>query len=145
MFVGFFSVLLIAGGYLASASAAVAQKSGSESRLMPQTLNPIEPNLEQVGAFYSAVAPYPYPYYGTPYGSYDYSNDPYYFYYRGYYNSGIYDMGYSEGLKAGRSDKIRGNPYNPRQYERSGDGMYFAGFVSGYEDGYNIQSRPATP
>jgi len=46
------------------------------------------------------------------------------------------EMGYADGFDAGRSDRIRGNLYDPRQYERSGDPEYFEAFVAGYENGY---------
>jgi hypothetical protein len=48
-----------------------------------------------------------------------------------------YDLGYSDGFKAGGYDHLNGFIYNPRQYERSGNSDYFEGFVSGYRDGWS--------
>lgn len=47
-----------------------------------------------------------------------------------------HDMGYSDGFGSGQYDKIHGNLYNPRQYERSSNSDYFEGFVAGYQDGF---------
>jgi len=55
---------------------------------------------------------------------------------QGFYYVSPRKTGYSDGFNAGRYDKIQGNYYNPRQYERSGDLDYFEGFVEGYEDGW---------
>jgi hypothetical protein len=71
---------------------------------------------------------------GTPYSSYYqgfYNDAPY-----GYSYSSPHDAGYSDGMNAGQFDRIQGNLYNPRQYERSTDPDYFQGFVDGYEDGF---------
>lgn len=71
---------------------------------------------------------YPYGYYDQGYGSQ--------FGYDGADNISSHDLGYADGINAGQTDKIQGNLYNPRQYDRSTDSDYFQGFVDGYEDGY---------
>jgi hypothetical protein len=78
-----------------------------------------------LGFYYGGDSFYPYYtqeyYYGAPYG---------------YYNTSAYELGYSDGFNAGRSDRLQGFLYDPRRYERSGDPEYFRGFVAGYEDGW---------
>jgi len=76
-------------------------------------------------------------YWGAPYYPYSYSQGFYYGVPYGYYPGNSYALGYSDGFNAGRFDRLQGNIYNPRQYERSGDLDYFSGFVAGYEDGWS--------
>lgn len=52
------------------------------------------------------------------------------------YEGSLYKLGYAEGYDSGLIDRVQGNLYNPRQYERSGDPDYFEGFVAGYRDGF---------
>lgn len=52
------------------------------------------------------------------------------------YEGSLYKLGYAEGHDTGLMDRVQGNLYNPRQYERSGDPDYFEGFVAGYRDGF---------
>jgi hypothetical protein len=95
---------------------------------------PAAPNSQDRG---SGAPAYPSGDYGSSYGfGYGYLGIPYDYYSHSYYNSNIYDLGYSDGFNAGRSDRVHRARYNPRQHERSGAGVYLAGFIAGYQDGY---------
>lgn len=140
--IAWLSVLLITSGYLSAPPTGIAQERGHESPSIQAAPNRTQPNIlgrTEAQRNNSGVPADSYSYYnGAPYGYYDpYSAFYGFYYYRSYYNGQIYDQGYSDGFNAGRYDRGRGIPYNPRQYERSGAGVYFAGFVAGYEDGYN--------
>jgi hypothetical protein len=78
------------------------------------------------------------PYYSGPY-NYGYYDQGYQVVPDGYYGGGnSFDAGYADGMNSGQFDRNQGLPYNPRQYERQGQGNgdYFEGFVQGYEDAF---------
>jgi hypothetical protein len=79
-------------------------------------------------------------YWGAPNYPYSYNQGFYYGAPYGYYKGSSYDMGYADGFDAGRFDRLQGNIYDPRHYERLNDPEYFRGFVAGYEDGWRGQT-----